>query len=533
MFSYFTIEQITPLIISGIILISSVISFKKNSRLGLSLLFIGTIVLGYFIANLDPFLKLWDEQYHALVAKNLSNDFLKPTLYKNPVLDFSYKNWTANHIWLHKQPLFLWQIALSIKLFGTTEFAVRLPSIIMHAIIPLFIYRIGKISIGKETGYYGALLFAVAYFPLELVSGRFTTDHNDVAFLFYVTASFWAWFEYTRSGKKYWLILIGLFSGSAVLVKWLMGLLVYVIWAINVAVTKSTIKTKIQSFLSILLSGIVSLSIFLPWQIFIHLTYPNEATYEMKLNSNHFFNPIEDHIESTWYYFTDGLNMIYGSGALIPFMLLLGVVLLIYNIPNKRHKIFIASGIIFVYIFYTLASTKMVSFMVIVSPFIYLGLAYLIYSVLSLIEKKIKIKYFNQILSIILPVFIAFTALNLMKIQNIHTMRGPHNNDNRIGKQVEMKFIRSINKKLKGEDYVIFNASITVNGNIPIMFYTDYTAYNFIPNKLQIEKLKKANRKIAVIDIGNIPDYIINDDDIKILDVEGKELLAPKITISN
>jgi 4-amino-4-deoxy-L-arabinose transferase len=225
--------------------------------------------------------------------------------------------------------------------------------------------------------------------------------------------------------------------------------------------------------------------------------------------------------------------MIYGSGALIPFMLLLGVVLLIYNIPNKRHKIFIASGIIFVYIFYTLASTKMVSFMVIVSPFIYLGLAYLIYSVLSLIEKKIKIKYFNQILSIILPVFIAFTALNLMKIQNIHTMRGPHNNDNRIGKQVEMKFIRSINKKLKGEDYVIFNASITVNGNIPIMFYTDYTAYNFIPNKLQIEKLKKANRKIAVIDIGNIPDYIINDDDIKILDVEGKELLAPKITISN
>jgi 4-amino-4-deoxy-L-arabinose transferase-like glycosyltransferase len=84
------------------------------------------------MANLDHFLILWDEQYHALVAKNMLKNPFKPTLYPVELLDYDYRNWSANYIWLHKQPLFLWQIALSLKIFGTTELAVRLPSILLH-----------------------------------------------------------------------------------------------------------------------------------------------------------------------------------------------------------------------------------------------------------------------------------------------------------------------------------------------------------------------------------------------------------------
>jgi 4-amino-4-deoxy-L-arabinose transferase len=57
----------------------------------------------------------------------------------------------------------------------------------------------------------------LAYYPLELVAGRYSTDHNDLSFLFYVTASIWAWFEYQHTQNKYYLVLIGLFSGCAVL----------------------------------------------------------------------------------------------------------------------------------------------------------------------------------------------------------------------------------------------------------------------------------------------------------------------------
>ena len=526
MYQHFTTAQITPLIISGVILILSVVFIKKNTHLGLGLLFIGTLVLGYFIANLDPFLILWDEQYHALVAKNMSNDFFKPMLYCDPVLDFDFENWAGNSIWLHKQPLFLWQMAVSIKLFGTTEMAVRLPSILMHAIIPLFIYRIGSISINQKTGYFGALLFAVAYFPLELTAGRFSTDHNDIAFLFYVTASFWAWFEYYRTKKMYWLILIGLFSGCAVLVKWLMGLLIYVIWTITIVISETPTGIKIRSYFPVVLSGIISLIVFLPWQIYIHWMYPNEAAHEARLNSKHFFEPVEGHAQSTWYHFTDGLEEIYGTGDLLPFILLAGLVLLVINVPNKKHKILIASTVVFVYLFYTVASTKMISFPIIAAPLIYLGLGYIIYAILSFIEKKVKIRAVNLIISFILPISLAFSALNLTQIQNYHTISKRNENRERTDELIEVKFIQSLDKKLGNENYVIFNAILTGNGHIPIMFYTDHVAYNIFPSPAQIEKMQREGRKIAVLNLGTIPDYILEDEKIELLEIENKEFLS-------
>ena len=520
-FSHFEPEQIIPLILSGVILISSVLLFQKHKNISLSLLFIGTLCLGYFIANLDHFLTLWDEQYHALVAKNLSKDFLKPMLYTDPVLGFDYKNWTSNQIWLHKQPLFLWQMALSIKLFGATEMAIRIPSIVMHAIIPLFIYRVGKIIKNEETGYYGALLFAVAYFPLELVAGGYSTDHNDVAFLFYVTASFWAWFEYQKSQNKKWLILIGVFSGCAVLVKWLMGLLIYVIWIITKTIVNPKQVFKAKSYLPMLSSALVSLIVFLPWQIYILTKYPIESAYEYKLNSAHFFQVVEGHAQSTWFHFVDARNLIYGSGAVIPFILLFGLIYLTLKIPNKTYKVALVSSVVFVYAFYTLATTKMISFTLIVGPFIYLGLGHLIGSLNLWIRKKLKIKILASVLVVLIPISAAYTALNLRKIENYHTDWKPRDNRNRAAEEMEMRFINSLKDQVDGQ-YVIFNASLTVNGHIPVMFYTDNVAYYFIPTPSQIEMVKEQNRKVAVVDLGVLPDYILDDQSIKILKVDGR-----------
>ncbi|MGL5890539.1 MAG: ArnT family glycosyltransferase, partial [Bacteroidia bacterium] len=171
-FLHFTENQFWPLAISCALLIGSVLFFNTGRlTISLSLLFLGSLALGFFIANLDPFLILWDEQYHALVAKSMMKDPFRPMLYAVPVLEYDYTNWSANHIWVHKQPLFLWQMALSLKLFGVNEMAIRIPSIVMHAFAALMIYRIGKISVSADVGYYGALFFTLAYFPLEMVAG--------------------------------------------------------------------------------------------------------------------------------------------------------------------------------------------------------------------------------------------------------------------------------------------------------------------------------------------------------------------------
>ncbi len=519
-FSYFTPAQVIPLYISAVLLVASVALFGKKEKLSLLLLFAGAFGLGFFVAGLDHFLVLWDEQYHALVAKNLAHNFLKPVLYADPVLDYDYRNWTANHIWLHKQPLFLWQMALSIKLFGLSALAVRLPGVLMHALVALMIYRMGAIVISKRTGFFAALFFTVTWFPLELVAGRYPTDHNDVAFLFYVAGSFWTWFEYLRSRKKYWLLLTGLFSGCAVLVKWLMGLLVFVVWLITKIITDRENRFSIKTYLPMVWTAIVSLVVFLPWQIYISLAFPKEAVYEYRLASTHFFHAVEGHAETTWYYFNNGLGKLYGDGDLMPFVLLAGLVFLLIRIPDKVFRTAIAVAVIFVYGFYTLAATKMTAFPIIVSPFVFLGLGFLIDALIRFLKQKLRVKWLVRILPVIIPLMVAWPLLNLQRIQRYHTYAVPHDNHNRLGEQTEMHLIHTLNDKLGRDDYVIFNASVTLNGHIPVMFYTGYTAYGFIPTREQIEKVRQANRKIAVIDTGNLPGYITNDPRIKIVKVE-------------
>lgn len=46
-----------------------------------------------FAALLDPFINMWDERFHALVAKNMMNNPFKPMLYNDPVVNVVYDRW--------------------------------------------------------------------------------------------------------------------------------------------------------------------------------------------------------------------------------------------------------------------------------------------------------------------------------------------------------------------------------------------------------------------------------------------------------
>ncbi|PCH69138.1 MAG: hypothetical protein COC01_02295, partial [Bacteroidetes bacterium] len=153
---------------------------KDKNKLSIILLLVGAFGIRMFMASLDPFLHLWDEKFHALVAKNMLSNPFEPMLYTDPVMPYDFKSWVSNHIWLHKQPFFLWQIALCFKLFGVNEFVLRIPSVLMSTLQVYFIYRIGKISLNKNIGYYAAFLFCLSNYFIEMVSGSIIMDHNDV-----------------------------------------------------------------------------------------------------------------------------------------------------------------------------------------------------------------------------------------------------------------------------------------------------------------------------------------------------------------
>ena len=186
--TYFSPVQLVGLV-GGLIFVVTTLVFhvRKWHKLSFVTLCLAALGLYWFAANLDPFLNIWDERFHALVAKNLRGAWYKPTLFLTQPFDVGPVDWANSHIWLHKQPLFLWQMALCIGLFGVNEVAIRMPDVLLGVAMVSAVYRSGWILINRNVGLYAALFALTAPFCISLISGRQMTDHNDFIFVAYVT----------------------------------------------------------------------------------------------------------------------------------------------------------------------------------------------------------------------------------------------------------------------------------------------------------------------------------------------------------
>jgi len=516
--SWFTFSQLVPLITGLLFIFVSLVLFqyRENKTISIVLLLSGGFFLRLFVVLLTPYLNLWDEQFHALVAKNMMDNPFVPMLFKNPVLPYDYRSWVSTHIWLHKQPLFLWQMALSMKIFGVNTFALRLPSLIMSTLVILFIYRMGKITINKTVGFYGALLFATANFAVEFVSGSISTDHNDIAFMFYVTASIWAWIEYEaaeESRKKYFIILIGLFAGAAVLVKWLTGLLVFSGWGVSIVFSNKR-RRQWRQYVNLLISLIIAVAVFLPWQIYILNAFPLESHYEFAFNNRHFFVPVEGHGGGFFWHFNK-LDKIYNVSG---YFVLFSVILLFFRIKHLVYKTAIMTFVLLVYLFFGIAATKMIAFTFCVSFIVFLSFGVVLewfFKLVVLNRQYLPKKIHSVIYTTIMVGIVAGFNLDIEKFQENHTM-WKKNEESVFYDQIRSTaFIKSLSRKIDGvEDYVVFGC----NYNIPFMFFTDVTAaYRQLPSIKTYQKLRKEGYKIAVIDNGMLPDYLVSDKNIVIL----------------
>jgi len=407
------------LICSFVLLIFSLILFNKSTKKGLLFLFSSSLCIGAAFATFNPYLNLWDEQFHALVAKNLIDNPLKPTLYQETPLEFNYKSWIANHIWLHKPPLSLWQIAVSIKVFGVNYFAVRVPSIIMHALLVFPIHSIGKTIWNEKTGYYAALVFSFLNFPLELVAGYQTSDHVDMAFMFYITMSIWAWIKFYETRRPRWIVVLGLFVGLAILTKWLVGLLVFA--GIGSAlIGDSELRKSWQFWKYLLLSVSLICILVLPWHVFAYLNFPQEYLHEFQYNTQHFYTIVEGHGGGYWYYWKN-LFTLYGSADLLPYLILFSLVFVWKFVRHKNYALFLLVMIICPYAFFTLAETKMPAFTAIVIPLIILVTCAFVGGILDFYQSKsYRWQAFSKWLLLPVLLLLALNLINPKRIYGVH-----------------------------------------------------------------------------------------------------------------
>lgn len=516
---YFTNQQLLWLAGGLVMVLAAVLMWTRGKDfVALALLALGTLFCGFWVAGLDGFLCIWDEQFHALVAKHLVKEPLKPMLYDKPLLDYDFRDWTANHVWLHKQPLFLWLMALSVKFFGASAWAVRLPSVLMHAIGVLMVFRIGALAMNRNAGFYGAVFFGLSYHLLELGAGKFATDHNDSAFLFFVTGSLWSWMDYEARGRKwYWLVAVGMFAGCAVLVKWLVGLLVYGVWTIVQVATDVKNALKWGSYKAMLASVAVAVLIFVPWQVYVWWAFPAEARYEMGLNTEHFFRAVEGHGGDVWFHLR-ALRNIYGGGEAVPYLLALGGILVMWKSSSRVYKVGLSAAVLLTYGFYTLAATKMTSFCVIVAPLGFLFLGALAEQLLSALEKALKNRLVLQLITMLGVFAVAVLLLDVGKIERYHTIKYPHDNMNRADDMAQMQLIEQLKTELKGADWVVFDADVRLKGHIAVMFYTDCLAYDFVPSPDQVKRVKAAGYRVAVVNRGDLPEFLLKDKNVRVLE---------------
>jgi 4-amino-4-deoxy-L-arabinose transferase len=451
------------------------------------------------MARIDPFLHSWDERFHALVAKNMMQFPLKPMLTIFPVAHYDSNAWCCNHVWLHKQPLFMWQMALSMKIFGVNEFAMRLPSVIMGSIMVLLIYRICLLlTENKITSLIAALLMCFSNYQLEMISGKIGMDHNDVAFGFYVLASIWAYSEYLKKPTWYWAVLIGVFSGAAILNKWLTGLLIYSVWTIKL-VYDFFKNHNPQQFKHYLLSLFSCLIVFLPWQIYIFYQFPEQAKYEFAYNTKHIWNAVEGHLGDNWYYY-DRFSEYFGFS--MKYLLFIG--LPIYFIKVKSNNTLFISllgmfSLVFCFFSFLVAS-KLSSYFFIVAPIGFIFIAIAINGlIVSLFEK-------NLILSLVLVFFCLVKSFNVKEILNSRLQ-----NKERERIIYNTNVYKSLKSKLPKECAIVLN--VNQFEHLDVMFYNNgLTAYHYCISEEDLNKLALHQTKIAAFESRfgyNLPDYIL------------------------
>ncbi|WP_317899109.1 ArnT family glycosyltransferase [Aurantibacillus circumpalustris] len=433
-----------------------------------------SLVLRIYLAS-DSFLHEWDERYHALVAKNLLNHPLEPTLYENPVLPYNYQDWSANHIWLHKQPFPLWLIALCLKIFGVSEFSVRIPSIVLSTISVFITFLLGTKLFNKKTGVLAAWFHATNGLIIEMAAGRVATDHYDSFFLVLIEAGIYFAFIFYENSKIRLLIVSAICISAAVLTKSLPALIIYPVWILYIF-NKESVKLNIRYLLTHFLIVLVLAG---SWQLYIMSKFPKEAFWEYYHQVMHMRETLDDQGGGCFYFFKK-LFVSYNE----LFFLVLGFT--IYNIIMRKERLpAYTSLLVWVLIpvlFFSFAETKMQGYILFVAPAMFILTADLFYKIDKGYGRpwKKNMSKFIQICLIALPLRYTTERIKLFEPYERHK-----------------EWVRELKNErilLSGSDVVLFSYPHPIEA----MFYTSITAYSDLPEANVLKELKQRGYKVLI-----------------------------------
>jgi len=479
-------------------------------------------------AGCDLFLHTWDERYHALVAKHLVEHPLVPTLYDHPVLPYDYRDWRANHVWLHKPPLALWLMAAGMRLLGPDEIAMRLPSLLLSALAIFLTYLTGTHLGGSRVGLLAAAGQAVNGYLLQLPGGRVAVDHVDNALVFFVELGICFAVLQVRSRRAWqawlWILAIGVACGLAVLTKWLPGLLAIPVW-LALAWGRQP-RRRIAAGLAAIAA--VGAAVALPWQLYVRGAFPLEARWESAYNLHHLLVPIEGLGGSPLYHL---LNMPRYFGELIYLPVAWFLISLVYPAwrpprrPAQRAALApagqaapaprapgsstlelapLATWLLLPYVAFSLAATKLGGYVMVAAPALFIvEAAFWLWlwdcrsgpphrpAAAPDPRRELRPaaarawKAARWALLVLLPLLPLRYTVERLKIRPGYDRNPPW-----------ARALRQLPARLGPGPVVLFH----LDRPIEAMFYTPYTAYPGVPTLLQAQSLTRAGYRVVVLD---------------------------------
>lgn len=495
-------------------LFSAYFYFIRDKKQLAVILLMGTaLLLRLVMIFLDPYIHEWDERFHALVAKSMMDTPFRPLLFPRHIMAYDMENWAYTHIWVHKQPVFLWQMALSMKIFGVSPWAVRLPSAILGAIMVWLTYDMARKWIRIDAvAFMAAFITAFAYYALELISGWRSLEHNDLIFTFYMTCTFWAFTRYVHAGYALrWAVWIGIFAGLAILNKWLTGLLIFGGWGLYLL--QSVYKKDLQKYAHLGLSVLITCVVFMPWQLYIRSAFPEATAIAYKHNRMHMTGTL-GHPGTELFHF-EFLPVAYHTVLLI--FLAIGIWRIFYSQHDDRKlTVSFLSMTAVLFLFFSLfVATKMPAFVYPASSILIILMAFGLYiTAKGLFDYwQLLPRYRNEILFIL----IILTGYISLKPHMIIQQRA-ETNAARNNKIHNARIFQSLDDEMLKERVVLNTRPYE---NIELMFYKDALAYHWYPEARVLDSLQALGHKFAAFQYSNdpqqLPDYIANDPEVLVL----------------
>jgi len=412
-----------------------------------------------------------------------------PTLYDQPVLPYDYRDWRANHVWLHKPPLALWLMAAGLWLSRTVmgmageEIAMRLPGLLLSVAAIYLTYRIGAHLCGRRAGLLAAFFHATNGYLLQLPGGRVAVDQVDNDVIFFVELGIFLSVLYFESRRRWLVPAIGAAVGLAMLTKWLPGLL-----AVPVFVALAWGREPPRRIaLDLAMIGLTGAALALPWQLYTHLAFPRESHWEMAYNLRHLLVPLEG-LGGSPLFHLEHMTRYFGELVYLPLVWFL-VKLVRERQPNVVR---LAVWWLLPYIAFSLAATKMAGYVMTAAPAIFLIEALFWLWLLDLDPRtwtvwRQGLRWAVLALLIVLPLRYTVERLKL--------------SPNYDRKPAWVRAMRQLPNRIGPGKVVLLN----VDRPIEAMFYTPYIAYAKMATPQQIADLRREGCRVIAFDDGHLP----------------------------